>query len=649
MCGIAGIVHFDATPVDAERLRAAAHSLRHRGPDHLGVWIQRDAPRCDAPQHVGYAAVRLAVQDPRPQADQPLTDVEGQVALAYNGELYNGDELRPRLQDAGWVFRSTGDTEIVLAACATWGAAALARLDGMWALAFFDARRGDGFIARDPFGIKPLLYSAQPGSLRFASELGGLEELGFSNRRLDPSSVMHHLLLGYIGAPKTIFGGAKRMPPGHVLTFSRHGAASPRPYFDLARQVQDARAELSSTPYGEALTQLRARIARSVVRQRVSDVPLGCCLSGGVDSSIVATHLAEASSRPIETFSIGHAEHAMFDESNYARLVAERIGAAHHEWKLTQREVIEAIPAVLDHLSEPFGDRSIIPTTLVSRLARRHVTVTLSGDGADELFGGYWRYTAPAALRSFQRIPAFLRNGLILPMLRRIGSAKSSPGANRARQFRKLLRAGGGDALARHLAWARILSPEAECILLDPPTVRDAEQAVLGTARQLSRPFAPPDDVDSVLAFDVRYGLPGDMLHKVDTASMSCSLEVRVPFLDPQVVAMGLAIPFAWKVDRGLRKRILVDAYRGILPNAVLDRAKQGFEVPFGEYLRGPLRDLFGDVVTAKAVESIGLLRFDGIEQVLQDHLHRRGEHGDLLFALLSLCWWARRTSAVGT
>ncbi|MCC7293118.1 MAG: asparagine synthase (glutamine-hydrolyzing) [Phycisphaerales bacterium] len=641
MCGIAGIVHFDAAPVDAERLRAAVQALRHRGPDHLGVWIQRDAPGA-----VGFAAVRLAVQDPRPQADQPLTALEGKVAIAYNGELYNGDELRWQLQDAGWVFHSTGDTEIALAACATWGEAALARLEGMWALAFFDARRGEGFIARDPVGIKPLLYAAHPQGLCFASELSGLEKLAFCDRRLDPSSVLHHLLLGYIAAPSTIYEGARRLPPGYLLAFTRNGAAAPRAFFNLARQVQDARAELSSMSYGEALTNLRERIARSVVRQRVSDVPLGCFLSGGVDSSIVATHLAEASSRPVETFSIGQAEHAMFDESNYARLVAGRIGAAHHEWRLTQREVIDAIPAVLDHLSEPFGDSSIIPTTLVSRLARRHVTVALSGDGADELFGGYWRYTAHAALRSYQRIPAVLRNGLLLPLLRRAGSAKSSPGANRARQFRKLLRAGGGDALARHLAWARILSPEAERILREPQALRHAEQAVLSTARQLSQPFAPPDDMDSVLAFDVQYGLPGDMLHKVDLASMSCSLEVRVPFLDPQVAAMGLAMPFAWKVDRGLRKRILVDAYRGILPDAVLDRPKQGFEVPFGEYLRGPLRNLFGDVVTAKAVESFAFLRFEGIEQILQDHLNRRSEHGDLLFALLSLCWWSRRTPA---
>lgn len=643
MCGIAGIVHFDGTPVDGERLRAAAQSLRHRGPDHLGVWIQRNAPEHNGSLSAGLAAVRLAVQDPRPQADQPLTALEGQVALAYNGELYNGDELRPQLQDAGWVFRSTGDTEIVLAACATWGTAALARLDGMWALAFYDARRGHGFIARDPFGIKPLLYSVQPGSLRFASELCGLEKLGLGDRRLDSASVVHHLLLGYIAAPSTIYEGAKRLPPGHLLKFSRTGAAAPRAYFNLAQQVQTAREEMSSIPYGEALRRLRSRIARSVVRQRVSDVPLGCFLSGGVDSSIVATHLAEASSRPIETFSIGHAEHAAYDESSYARFVAARIGAAHHEWRLTQREVIDAIPAVLDHLSEPFGDSSIFPTTLLSRLARRQVTVALSGDGADELFGGYWRYTAHAALRTYQRIPSLLRNGLILPMLRSIGSAKSSSGANRARQFRKLLRAEGDDALARHLAWARILSPEAECILRDPQAVRDAEQTVLGAARQLSQPFAPPDDVDSVLAFDVQYGLPGDMLHKVDMASMSCSLEVRVPFLDPQVAAMGLAMPFGWKVDRGLRKRILVDAYRGILPDEVLDRSKQGFEVPFGEYLRGPLRDLLCDVVTAKTVESFGLVRFEGIEQVLQDHLNRRSEHGDLLFALLSLCWWARR------
>jgi asparagine synthase (glutamine-hydrolysing) len=385
---------------------------------------------------------------------------------------------------------------------------------------------------------------------------------------------------------------------------------------------------------------VREALGRAVARQRVADVPLGCFLSGGLDSSIIALHLAECTPGPISTFALGHAELPRYDETSYARLVARHVGSNHHELRITWRDVLGALPALLDHQGEPFFDSSIVAAALVSQLARGHVTVCLSGDGGDELFGGYWRYLGHDALASYRRLPSWLRHGVIEPLLGLGKSSRTTHRADRLRQLRKLLCTADGDAPARHLAWATILPAEARAIL--KPGVCDSTLADVHKVFESIVARMPADDkLNRILAFDLRYGLPFDMLHKVDLASMFHSLEVRVPFLAEEVVALAEALPGSFKVQRGLRKRILTDAYRGRLPDEVLERGKMGFEIPIGEFLRNELRPLFLDMVTPARLERFGMIDPAAVLRVFEDHCIRRADHADFLYAILALCWWS--------
>ncbi len=631
MCGICGIIRFDGRPVGPVDVELACSALQHRGPDHTGIWV-------DPGYGVALGATRLKVLDPSAKADQPLHDPTGRFHLVYNGEIYNFRELREELIAAGDRFETDGDTEVVLAACARWDVAAFSRFNGMWALAYYDSQERRGFLSRDRFGVKPLMYVADDKALRFASELRALATLVDCDRAIDPKAVVSHLQFGYIAHPDTIYRDARRLPPGHFMRFNRSGAEAPVRYYELPT----SQTRWTPEDYGEATVQLRRRLADAVVRRKVSDVPVGAFLSGGMDSSIVVSHLAEAIGRPVCTFSVGYAGQKSYDETSYARIAARRFGTEHHELVLTERDVLDAIPRLLDHLGEPVGDSSIIPTALLSQFARRSVTVALSGDGGDELFGGYWRYLGHESLAAYTRIPSPLRRVLIEPFLAKLAGSKSSMMGNRVRQFRKLLHAGAADPLERHVAWSRILSPEAESIFAERREVIECNHRTVETVRRMTASLNGRDPLNSILAFDLQHQLPADMLQKVDLASMMHSLEVRVPFLDPSVVELAMAMPSSFKIDRGRRKRILIDSYRGHLPDAILDRPKQGFEVPIGEFFRGPLQEMFFDIVTPKSVESFGMLSYPAIQTIYRDHVSRRSEHADLLWALLSLCWWRR-------
>ncbi|MHC4696857.1 MAG: asparagine synthase (glutamine-hydrolyzing) [Planctomycetota bacterium] len=645
MCGICGVAHFSDKPVARTALERSCVELRHRGPDHTDTWVDVEAGGA-----VGLGATRLAVIDPLPACNQPMHDPSGRFHLAFNGEIYNFREVRRELIDAGEKLTTDGDTEVVLTACARWDVDALARFNGMWAIAFYDSQTRTGFLSRDRFGIKPLFYRVAPDGLYFANELGALEALGAFDRSIDPQALTEHLQFGYIAQPKTIFKAVRRLEPGHCLRFHASGVEQPTRYYRLPTISADGDAPVSNRchrppDYGDTCVNLRRRLADAVVARRVSDVPIGAFLSGGLDSSIVVAHLAAASGRPAQTFSVGYADERKYDETAYARIVADAFGTEHHELIVTQQDALEAIPRILDHLGEPVGDSSIVPTSLVSQFARQHVTVALSGDGGDELFGGYWRYLGHDTLAAYQRIPGFVRRLLVEPALGAMSSSRSSALANRVRQFRKLIRTAAADHLVRHVAWSRILAPEVETLFLDHERAQQCDHRLAEIAQQLTAGLSDADELNRILAFDLQYQLPADMLQKVDLASMMHSLEIRVPFLDYRVVEFAAPLPGSFKIDRGLRKRILMDAYRGRLPDIVLDRSKQGFEVPIGEFLRGPLREMFSDTVTRDVVESFGLLSYDGVETILSEHLARRADHADLLFALLSLCWWQRRKS----
>ena len=397
MCGIAGIISFDGGPVDDDSLTDACATMRHRGPDDSGTFV-------DFNEHlsIGLAAVRLAVVDPTPAGHQPFLYDDGRYLLAYNGEVYNFRELRRELAAKGWRFCTDTDTEVVAAACACWGRAALRRFNGMWAFAFFDRRGRRGFLARDRFGIKPLLLARAGNRLFFASEMTALRRFGGWKRSLDHDALLHYLRFGYFAAPQTVYTSAFRLGPGESLAFDATGAAEPVRY--------DQPSPPAACPdYGQACRLIRDALFHAVARRRIADVPLGAFLSGGLDSAIIATHLAECTPGPITTFSIGYAAHTRYDETPYARLMAKHLGSDHHELRISYREVLDTLEPMLDHLGEPFFDSSLLPTAIVSSLARKHVTVCLSGDGGDELFGGYWRYLGHDSLEGYLRLPAWVR------------------------------------------------------------------------------------------------------------------------------------------------------------------------------------------------------------------------------------------------
>jgi len=631
MCGIAGIIDFRGRPIDQAALRQFQTQLTHRGPDDAGIWIHR----ADG-FSVGLAHTRLAVIDPSPRGHQPMTDLEGRWAISYNGELYNYHQLREQLPGP---LHTGCDTEIALKACVQWGPSAVERFDAMWAMAVVDTRERVGHLSRDPFGIKPLYYAYVNDQLIFASELKTLCRAPGLTTEIDRDALSCYLNLGFIPHPRTIYQDIYKLSPGHRLDFERVGPKEPVRFHRLA--------DPSHTPldYNQATHKLRDRIESAVNRQRIADVPLGAFLSGGLDSAIVVAALTQGASQPVKTFTIGYRDHPRYDESQYARQVAEHFHTEHYEFPLGFKDILATVEPMFNHLGEPFADSSLLPTALVSRYTREHVTVALSGDGGDELFGGYWRYLGHNYLHRYHRLPAVVRKCLVEPLLRLAPSARTTPWLDRLRQARKLLRGDFDDPIERHLAWARFADDAVLAELLGKSQV-DATKDELsrmyhGAASDLRGGLEPNSALDRILLADLAITLPADMLYKVDTASMAHSLEVRVPLLSVDLVDFVTGLPIEYKISGQTTKCILRDAFKDVLPAAVLNRRKMGFEVPVGEFLRNELRDMYNDVVTPTALNDLGL-NHSAATRALNDHAARRADHTELLWSLLVLCWWKR-------
>ncbi len=653
MCGIAGIIGFADHAVEEETLRRMIARLAHRGPDARATHLVRVGATT-----IGLACARLAVIDLSPQGEQPISLWRGGRSgaphtIVYNGELYNYRSLRSKLEAAGYAFRSQCDTEVLLAAYLHWGERAFERCNGMWACCIVDEQTGAGLLVRDRYGVKPLYWSADGGRLRFASEIGALSADPDQACEIDTAALGLYLRLGWIPHPYSIWRGVEKLAPGHLLRFDARGPQRPVAWYALPESG------VAPPAYEDAVIEVRERIGAAVAARLVADVPLGALLSGGIDSSIIVAHMAARASGPVKTYSIGFAEEPRYDESARARAVAQRFGTEHHEVMLTFADVLAALPEMLSHVGEPFGDASLIPTSLVCREARCEVTVALSGDGGDELFAGYWRYIGHHYLHKYRLLPAGVRSWLIEPLLARLPMGKGGALSDRARQMRKMLRAESDDALERHVAWAQILAPEAAEVFAREEE-RAASSALLrdmyrqagsmsdgGCGSSDGKGAERPREADPlrrILRADLRIGLPGDMLHKVDLASMRHSLEVRVPLLDVNVVEYSSGLPSSYKLAGTRTKRLLRDAYRDVLPGEVLERGKMGFELPIGEFLRGPLREMFCDVVRRETLESVGPLDHAAVMRLYDDHVRRRGEHADILYAVMGLCWWARRS-----
>ena len=610
MCGICGIASTRGA-VDPRRLAAMSATLVQRGPDSDGAYV--DGP-------VGLAARRLAIID-LATGDQPISNEDGRITVVQNGEIYNYRELRHELERAGHRFSTSGDTEVLVHLYEEHGERFADRLRGMFAIALWDSERGRLVLARDRYGIKPLYHREADGELAFASELRALPR-----GEIDLDALDAFLAFNSVPGPLTIFREVRKLPPGHVLTWEAGRS-------ELLRYARPAPVSADEVRYDEGaelVEELRARLRDSVRAHLVSDVPVGVLLSGGIDSSVLAALAAEELSEPLRTFSIGFEERS-FDELGDARLVAKRYGTDHHELVLRPDAAL-LLPALADAFDEPFADSSALPTYLVSQLAAGEVKVALSGEGGDELFGGYYTYAADLLAERAGWTARFLR-----PVVERLPS--SSARASFDYKAKRFVRAAHLPPLERHHGWKEIFSPDARAELtgrrgeLDPVDLLRARFEETGEAELLAR----LQDVD------LGTYLVDDLLVKTDRASMAHSLEARVPFLDSVVTNFALSLPSKHKV-RGLRKKVLLrKAAEPLVPDELLRRRKRGFSIPAAAWLRGELESFARETLSAETLRRQGFFRPEVVTRLLDDHAAGREDLSRQLWGLLAFTLWHER------
>ncbi|MFI5380213.1 MAG: asparagine synthase (glutamine-hydrolyzing) [Tepidisphaerales bacterium] len=621
MCGIAGILAFsDSFRVDDDLLRRMSARIAHRGPDGAGQHLVTPANISPTTPLVALAHCRLAVLDPDPRADQPFFDQSGR-SIIFNGEIYNFHELRQQIAGVNW--RTTGDTEVLLAACAAWGAKAIDRLNGMYAFAFWDPATQSLLLARDRMGQKPLYYAHQPGGfLAFASEPGALLEIPWLGRDIDDTALRQYLAWGFI-PDGTIYRSIRKLPPGCSLACTG-GQIRIERYFRPNAPLITARDE------PEAVAQTRDLVLRAVRRQLVSDVPLGCFLSGGIDSSIVAAAMRHVlgPAGQVLTFTVGFDDPA-YDESQHAAEVAAHLHTKHERF-VVRPNAAEDLPRLAAAFAEPFGDSSALPTHYLSLVTRQRVKVALSGDGGDELFGGYDRYRALLLSQLFSPFAPVARlAAALLP-----GWHPKSFGV-RARRLAASLHLPPD---RRYASYLRIFDDD----MLDqlaPPHSGDAVTTRFAELQAAGRGL-----VESALAVDREIYLPEDLLAKVDRCSMLHALEVRSPFMDHELVHFAASLPAA-QLLRGGGKRLLRLAFAADLPASVFRRPKMGFAVPIGQWFRDALRPMLHDLLLAKSGFCAQHLQVPTLTRLLDEHDTRHTDHAQRLYALLMLELWSGSTN----
>lgn len=621
MCGIAGLYHHaTAKPVDPARVRTMLTPMGHRGPDGSGVWI---APG------VGFGHLRLSVIDLEGSA-QPMHSDDEAVSISYNGEIYNFRELRCELEGRGYRFRTSGDTEVILAAWRQWGEGCLARLNGMFAFAIHDARRGCLFLARDRLGVKPLHYAQlSDGALAFASELKGLIAHPLLRRDARLSAVEDFFALGYVPDDTSIIAGVEKLAAGHYLLIER-GRPMPAPTCwwrpDFSRRVKASERECA-----EQLVHLM----RAAVRDRmVADVPLGAFLSGGVDSSGVVALMAEASNKAVKTCTIGFDEAAL-DETSYAQQIADRF-ATDHRQRIVAADDFSLIDRIADHFDEPFADASALPTFRVCELARETVTVALSGDGADEAFAGYRRHVFQHQEERLRRFfPAALRRSLLGPLARVWPQMDWMPRPLRARATLAGLARDGATAYAEAVG----VTPPAQRARLFNDAARTALGDHVGEARYWRAMAEAParEPLDRAQYADLKIWLPGDILTKTDRMSMAVGLEAREPLLDYRLVEFAASLPASMRVNGGQGKAIMKRALEPYLPRDILYRPKMGFVTPISAWFRKDLAETARALATSATLARSGWFAMAEIERIVGAHQSGRRDHGRLIWQLLML------------
>ncbi|MBI1401789.1 MAG: amidotransferase 1, exosortase A system-associated [Porphyrobacter sp.] len=620
MCGIAGIFHAETPkPVDPVRVERMCDALAHRGPDGSGVWTDHG---------IGLGHRRLSIIDIA-GSPQPMHSADGRAVIVFNGEIYNFRELRRELEQAGFTFRTSGDTEVILAAWQKWGPDCLARLDGMFAFALFDLGKRQLFLARDRFGVKPLfLAHLSDGSIAFASELKGLLAHPLLRRRVNPQALEAYMAWGYVPDSHSILAGVEKLPAGHFLLLDQGRApGAPRRWWDIDFTAREKGSEAD-------LSAQLVHLMREGVRSRmVADVPLGAFLSGGVDSSGVVALMSEASAAPVQTCSIGF-DVAAYDETSYAREVAARFGADHAE-RIVATDDFAAIDALAAMFDEPFADASALPTWRVCQLARERVTVALSGDGADEAFAGYRRQVFHHhEERARAVLPASLRAPLFGTLGRAWPKADWAPRPLRAKATLLALAESGEEGYARGLS---VTLPAARRALYS-----DSFAASLAGFRAedeliaLMRSAPGRSGLDRAQYADLKFWLPGDILTKVDRTSMAVSLEAREPLLDHRLVEFAARLPERMRVRGATGKFLLKKSLERYLPQDVLYRPKQGFVTPIAEWLRGPLADAARGIARGSLAQT-GFFDPESIAALAEAHIAGRADHSRTLWQLVML------------
>ena len=616
MCGICGLVSAGRAP-DIDTVARMSGRLVHRGPDDDGLF-------CEGP--AALAARRLSIID-LTHGHQPIENEDGSAVVVQNGEIYNYRELKRELEGGGHRFATGCDTEVLVHGYEEWGDAFVERLRGMFAVALWDKRRRRLLLARDRFGIKPLYYRHAGGDFSFASELKAmLEQPGFS-REIDPKAVAAYLAFNSIPAPLTIFAEARKLPPGHLLTWEA-GEVELRRFARPGPVPTDEVRQGSAT---ELAAELREVLDDSIRAHLVADVPVGVLLSGGVDSGGIAALASRHTGEPLRTFSIGF-EEAGFDELSRARLVAERYRTDHHELVL-RPDAVELLPKLVEAFDEPFGDSSALPTYLVSQLAAEHVKTAMSGEGGDELFGGYYTYVADLLARRVGHLAALAR-----PLAEALPSRTDRVGFDyKAKRF---ARAAALPPLERHHGWKEIFSPGARTELAGPDaTAWDP----LDLYRERYAETAGAEPLARMQDVDLGIYMVDDLLVKTDRLSMSHSLELRVPFLDPKVADFAFSLPTKLKVRGFAKKRLLRGALEPLLPREIVHGRKQGFSIPIAAWLRGPLEPFAREVLAPSAVARQGLLDPAAVTPLLDRHCAGREDLSRQIWGLMALTLWFDR------
>ena len=625
MCGITGWANLDShtPPPDGakELLHSMCERIIHRGPDSEGLFVTNG---------VALGMRRLAIID-LVTGEQPAFNEDNSVTVILNGEIYNYRELRTELEKRGHAFRSASDTEVLPHLYEEYGDEMLRELNGMFAFALWDSRRRRLLIGRDRFGEKPLYWGVFDNTLLFASEPKVLLAHPAVKPALNLQALRQYLSFDYVPAPLSIYDGINKLPAAHKLVLE-DGRVEVERYWCLSyKTAQPVPSE------NEAADHLRELMADAVRMRLVSDVPLGVLLSGGVDSSSVAAFAVRASSEPVKTFSISFAE-ASFDESAYARGVAKFLGTDHHEERLSANLAANLVSEIGAWMDEPFSDPSLVPTYLLSRFTRKHVTVALGGDGGDELFAGYPMYAGLRWGEFYKRLPVPLRKRVVEPIIKLLPvKTKNLSFDYKAARF---VTGAKYDTVARHHVWFGSFTPEEQIELLTADALAASDDDIYAQARQFAEECDNEDQVTRMQSVDTRLYLAEDILTKVDRASMAVSLEVRAPFLDPRVAEFAASLPANYKLRGHKTKYILKKAVHELLPPFVTKRGKKGFGVPVAEWLKVKLRPLARDLLSPERVRRAGVFNPDYIARLQDEHERGIANHRKLLWTLLMFELW---------